>query len=73
MSDLARVDAHALTQDDYDELPEINEEALCKGSTDTTAPSPTNPRKLEKFASIRLPVDVVRRWKRRAPVGKQNG
>ena len=65
MSDLARVDAHALTQDDYDELPEINEEMLARATVNRGGrPIATNPRKL---LSIRLPVDVIARWKATGP------
>lgn len=65
MSDLARVDAHALTEDDYDELPEINEEMLaCAKVNRGGRPISTNPRKL---LSIRLPVDVIERWKATGP------
>ena len=61
MSDLARVDAEALTQDDYDELPEINEEMLAQAKLNRGGrPIATNPRKL---LSIRLPVDVIQRCK----------
>lgn len=65
MSDLARVDSHALTQDDYDELPEINEEMLARATVNRGGrPIATNPRKL---LSIRLPVDVIERWKATGP------
>ena len=65
MSDLARVDAHALTQDDYDELPEITEELLARATVNRGGrPIATNPRKL---LSIRLPVDVIERWKATGP------
>ena len=65
MSDLARVDSHALTQDDYDELPEINEEILARATVNRGGrPIATNPRKL---LSIRLPVDVIERWKATGP------
>ena len=64
-SDMARVDAHALTQDDYDELPEINEEMLARATVNRGGrPIATNPRKL---LSIRLPVDVIERWKATGP------
>ena len=62
---MARVDAHALTQDDYDELPEINEEMLARATVNRGGrPIATNPRKL---LSIRLPVDVIERWKATGP------
>ena len=65
MSDLARVDAHALTQDDYDELPEITDELLARATVNRGGrPIATNPRKL---LSIRLPVDVIERWKATGP------
>ena len=65
MSDMARVDANALTEDDYDELPEINEEMLARAKVNRGGrPHATNPRKL---LSIRLPVDVIERWKATGP------
>jgi uncharacterized protein (DUF4415 family) len=60
-SDLARVDSHALTADEYAELPELTDELLARAQINKGGrPLSANPRKL---LSIRLPVDVIDRWK----------
>lgn len=64
-SDLARVDAHAVKKDEYEELPEITEEMLARARINKGGrPISSNPRKL---LSIRLPVDVIDRWKATGP------
>ena len=60
-SDLARVDAHALIPEEYEELPELTEEMLARAKVSKGGrPVSPNPRKL---ISIRLPADVIERWK----------
>jgi uncharacterized protein (DUF4415 family) len=60
-SDLARVDAHVVQAEEYDELPELTEEMLGRAKINKGGrPASTNPRKL---ISLRLPVDVIERWK----------
>ena len=60
-SDMARVDTHALTPADYEDLPELTEEMLARAKVNKGGrPVSTNPRKL---ISLRLPVDVIERWK----------
>lgn len=60
-SDLARVDAHVLTAGEYEELPELTEEALARARINKGGrPLSPNPRKL---LSLRLPADVIDRWK----------
>ena len=64
-SDLPKVDAHTIRAHEYRELPQLSEQALSrvvvnKGGRPRTA----NPRKL---LSIRLPVDVIERWKATGP------
>ncbi len=64
-SDLAKVDAHAIRPDEYKELPEITEEALARAVVKKGGrPRSRNPRKL---ISIRLPVDVIERWRATGP------
>ena len=64
-SDLARVDTHVVMKDEYDELPEMDEEMLTRARINRGGrPIATNPRKL---LSIRLPADVIDRWKATGP------
>lgn len=64
-SDLARVDAHVVQEDEYEDLPELNEEVLASAQLNRGGrPVSENPRKL---LSIRLPVDVIDRWKASGP------
>lgn len=64
-SDMAKVDAHVIQPREYDELPEWTDEdfrraRLYKGGR----PYSPNPR---KAISIRLPVDVIARWRATGP------
>ena len=64
-SDLPRVDAHQIAADEYDELPELTEEMLARAAVKKGGrPLSSNPRKL---ISLRLPVDVIERWKATGP------
>jgi uncharacterized protein (DUF4415 family)/uncharacterized DUF497 family protein len=64
-SDLAKVDAHVIRAHEYKELPELTEQALARAVVNKGGrPRSTNPRKL---ISIRLPVDVIERWKATGP------
>ena len=64
-SDLARVDAHVIRPDEYDELPELTDEMLARGRLNKGGrPRSANPRKL---ISIRLPEDVIQRWRATGP------
>ncbi|MBP8296270.1 MAG: BrnA antitoxin family protein [Burkholderiales bacterium] len=64
-SDLARVDAHAVTAEQYEELPELTEEMLARATVNKGGrPLSANPRKL---ISLRLPADVIERWKATGP------
>lgn len=64
-SDLARVDAHVIRRDEYEELPELTEDMLARGKVNKGGrPRATNPRKL---ISIRLPDDVIQRWRETGP------
>ena len=64
-SDLARVDAHIVKKGEYEELPELTEEMLTRAKVNKGGrPVSSNPRKL---LSLRLPVDVIERWKATGP------
>ncbi len=64
-SDLARVDAHVVKKGEYGDLPELDDEMLARAQVNRGGrPVSTNPRKL---LSIRLPADVIDRWKATGP------
>jgi uncharacterized protein (DUF4415 family) len=64
-SDLTRVDAHVVQKGEYEELPQLDEEMLARAEVKRGGrPVSLNPRKL---LSIRLPVDVIDRWKATGP------
>jgi len=64
-SDLARVDAHVVKPEEYDELPEVTDEMLARATIKKGGrPLSTNPRKL---ITLRLPADVIERWKATGP------
>jgi len=64
-SDLAKVDAHVIRAHEYKDLPQLTEKALSRASLNKGGrPRSANPRKL---ISIRLPVDVIERWKATGP------
>jgi len=64
-SDLARVDAHTVKPEEYEELPELTEEMLGRAKVNKGGrPLSPNPRKL---ISLRLPADVIERWKASGP------
>jgi uncharacterized protein (DUF4415 family) len=64
-SDLARVDAHKITKSEYDELPELTDEMLARGTLNKGGrPRLANPR---TQLTLRLPADVIDRWKATGP------
>jgi len=64
-SDLARVDAHAVKPEEYEELPDLTDEMLARAKINKGGrPISQNPRKL---ISLRLPADVIERWKATGP------
>ena len=64
-SDLRRVDAHVIRRREYRELPELTDEMLAQGKVNKGGrPRSDNPRKL---ISIRLPEDVIERWRSTGP------
>jgi uncharacterized protein (DUF4415 family) len=64
-SDLAEVDAHVIKAREYEELPELTEEMLARAKRYKGGrPVSLNPR---KQVAIRLPADVLARWKASGP------
>lgn len=64
-SDLARVDAHSVKPDEYEELPELTEEMLARAKIRKGGrPLSPSPRRL---ISLRLPADVIERWRATGP------
>ncbi len=64
-SDLAKVDAHIIKPGEYRELPELSTEMLARAKVKKGGrPVSDNPRKL---ITIRLPADVIARWKSTGP------
>ena len=64
-SDLGRVAAHEVIPEEYEELPELTDEMLTRAKvTKGGRPFSTNPRKL---ISLRLPANVIERWKATGP------
>lgn len=64
-SDLRRVDAHVIRRREYEELPELTDDMLARGKVNRGGrPRSANPRKL---ISIRLPEDVIQRWRATGP------
>ena len=64
-SDLARVDAHVVKAEEYDELPELTDDMLARAKVNKGGrPLSPNPRKL---ISLRLPADLIEQWKATGP------
>jgi len=64
-SDLSRVDAHVVSPEEYQELPQLTTEMLRRAKLKKGGrPVSPNPRKL---ISLRLPADVIARWKATGP------
>jgi len=64
-SDLAKVDAHVIQPEEYEELPELTDEMMARAVFKVGGrPVSINPRKL---LTIRLPADVIERWKSTGP------
>ena len=60
-SNLAKVAAHVIQPDEYDELPELTDDMLARGKVNKGGrPRSENPKKL---LSIRLPEDVILKWR----------
>lgn len=64
-SDLAKVAAHVIQPEEYDELPELTDEMLVRGVVNKGGrPRSDNPKRL---ISIRLPEDVISKWRATGP------
>ena len=64
-SDLAKVDAHVIRAPEYKELPDLTAAMLSRAVVNKGGrPRLASPRKL---ISIRLPVDVIERWRATGP------
>ena len=64
-SDLARVDAHVVSPKEFRELPQLTSDMLARAKVRKGGrPRSPNPRKL---ISIRLPADVIARWRATGP------
>jgi uncharacterized protein (DUF4415 family) len=64
-SDLAKVAAHVIQPEEYDELPELTDDMLARGKVNKGGrPKSDNPKKL---ISIRLPEDVILKWRATGP------
>ena len=64
-SDLVKVDAHVIKDREYAELPELTDDMLARARRSRGGrPVAANPR---KQITIRLPADVLARWKATGP------
>ena len=64
-SDLTKVASHAIQPEEYEELPELTDGMVALGKVNRGGrPRSDNPRRL---ISIRLPEDVIQRWKATGP------
>jgi len=64
-TDLAKLDAHVIQPEEYEDIPELTDEELARGVIKKGGrPISANRRKL---ISLRLPVDVIERWKATGP------
>jgi uncharacterized protein (DUF4415 family) len=64
-SDLKRVDTHVIQSHEYTDAPELTDEMLSRIVVKKRGrPLTANPRKL---LSLRLPADVIDRWKATGP------
>ena len=64
-SDLAKVAAHVIQPEEYDELPELTDDMLARGKVNKGGrPRSELPKKL---ISIRLPEDVILKWRATGP------
>lgn len=64
-SDLKRVDSHKTKAGEYEELPELTDDMLKRGTVKRAGrPVATNPR---RQVTIRLPESVLAKWKATGP------
>ena len=64
-SDLKKVAAHVIKPDEYQDLPELTEDMLARGTVNKGGrPRSENPKRL---ISIRLSEDVIQKWRASGP------
>ncbi len=63
-SDLARVDAHVIQPEEYEDIPELTDEMLARGVWKRGGRPIDNPMKV---VTLRLPADVIEKWKATGP------
>jgi uncharacterized protein (DUF4415 family) len=64
-SDLTKVAAHVIQPEEYEELPELTDEMLARGTINKGGrPRALNPKRL---ISIRLTEDIIQRWRSTGP------
>jgi uncharacterized protein (DUF4415 family) len=64
-SDLTKVAAHVIQPEEYEELPELTDEMLARGTINKGGrPRSLNPKRL---ISIRLTEDIIQRWRSTGP------
>lgn len=64
-SNFAKVAAHVIQPEEYDELPELTDDMLARGRVNKGGrPRSENPK---KSISIRLPEDVILKWRATGP------
>ena len=64
-SDLARVAAHVIQPEEYQELPELTDDMLARGKVNKGGRPRSEDSK--KLISIRLPETVIQRWRATGP------
>ena len=64
-SDLSKVASHVIQPEEYEELPVLTDDMLARGTINKGGrPRAEKPKKL---ISIRLPEDVIQRWRATGP------
>ena len=64
-SDMAKVDAHEITPEEYEEIPELTDEMFARARHYRGGrPISPSPRKL---ISLRLPADIIAKWRATGP------
>jgi uncharacterized protein (DUF4415 family) len=64
-SNLMKIDSHRITDEEYDDLPELTDEMLQRATVNKGGrPISKNPKKL---ISLRVPLEVLERWKATGP------
>ncbi len=63
-SDLARVDAHVIQPEEYEELPELTDEMFARGVWKRGGRPIPPPM---KAVTLRLPVNVIAKWRATGP------